>query len=389
MAEQQRTEELAEAVEAADILAVDDNVANLQLLTGLLKKQGHHVRPVTEGKLALSAARKKRPDLILLDINMPEMDGFEVCAQLKADRELAEIPVIFISALSDMLDKVKAFESGGVDYITKPFEFREVRARVHTHLRIRRLQDRLKVRNRQLREKNRKLEEMAELEDQLVSLIIHDLRAPLAGIIGYFELLQINSVGQLAEEYREDIDKGLAVAQQMYEVINSLLDVSRLEKAEMPMERKRCDLTELADEAMTSLESLAEYRQFRTDLADRGVRVHCDPALIRRVMINYLHNALKFTSRNGRISLSVKETDGHARIEVEDDGPPIPEGYEEKVFDKFGLSDLKTGKGGRVPGLGLTFCKLCVEAHGGAVGVERSSEGGSRFWFTLPTAEPQ
>ena len=138
----------------ANILVVDDVSANLQVLTGMLKDRGYKARPVPSGKLALLAARKDPPDLILLDINMPEMNGYEVCEHLKADESLRGIPVIFISALNENLDKVKAFAIGGVDYITKPFQMEELHARVETHLKLRRLQIELEETNARLAKAN-------------------------------------------------------------------------------------------------------------------------------------------------------------------------------------------------------------------------------------------
>ena len=134
----------------ANILVVDDTPANLQVLAGMLKDRGYKVRPVPSGKLALLAAQRDPPDLILLDINMPEMNGYEVCEHLKADERLKSIPVIFISALTEQLDKVKAFAFGGVDYITKPFQMEELHARVETHLMLRRLQQQLEETNARL-----------------------------------------------------------------------------------------------------------------------------------------------------------------------------------------------------------------------------------------------
>src|SRR5205807_6794940 len=135
---------------SAGILVVDDTPANLQVLAGMLKDRGHKVRPVPGGKLALLAARRDPPDLILLDINMPEMNGYEVCEHLKSDESLKGIPVIFISALTEQMDKVKAFATGGVDYITKPFQMEELHARVETHLKRRRLQIDLEEYSRRL-----------------------------------------------------------------------------------------------------------------------------------------------------------------------------------------------------------------------------------------------
>ncbi len=160
------------AAYSADILVVDDTPANLQVLAGMLKERGYKVRPVPNGKLALAAAERDPPDLILLDINMPEMNGYEVCAHLKADVTLAGIPVIFISALTDQLDKVKAFAIGGVDYITKPFQMEELYARVETHLKLRRLQIELQQTNARLANANnrmsRDLEAAAKIQESFL-----------------------------------------------------------------------------------------------------------------------------------------------------------------------------------------------------------------------------
>ncbi len=372
-----------EAARRGNLLVVDDTAANLRLLARILERAGHHVRPVTDGPLALAAARKERPDLMLLDINMPGMDGFEVCEKMKADPTLKEVPVIFISALSDSLDKVRAFRTGAVDYITKPFDREEVCARVDTHLRLERLSRRVRRQNEHLREANRELQKLTDYEKNLMRLIIHDLRAPLSGIMGYLELLQINSAGQLDEEFREDIDKGLGVASQMSEVIDSLLDVSRLDRDELPMSPKETDLGGIAKEAAASLESILEYRQLDVLLPDEAPMAQCDPILIRRVFVNLLHNALKFTSRTGRIILQIETKDGQHEISVADDGPGMNPKLKEQVFDRFGLTDARDSSRGPLPGLGLAFCKLCVEAHGGEIGVELPEEGGSRFWFRL------
>jgi putative two-component system response regulator len=154
----------------ADILIVDDTLANIQVLSGMLKQQGFKVRPVLDGKTALKAAENQAPDLILLDITMPDMDGYEVCSQLKQNPKLSEIPVIFISALTEPLDKVKAFSVGGVDYITKPFQLEEVRARVENHLRLSGLQNKIKEYNMYLEEKV--IEQVNEISDSQLATIL-------------------------------------------------------------------------------------------------------------------------------------------------------------------------------------------------------------------------
>ena len=184
---------------AADILAVDDTPANLQLLTSLLGKYGFTVRPAINGEIALQAARRLPPDLILLDARMPKMDGYEVCKQLKRDEKLKDIPVIFVSAHGEIDDKVKAFQAGGVDYITKPFQAEEVQSRIRTHLEIRRLQQEAKgknkalerliqLRDRQLGETSQKLTLLEDAKSHFLALISHELRTPLNGLLGAGEL---------------------------------------------------------------------------------------------------------------------------------------------------------------------------------------------------------
>ncbi|MEI6334694.1 MAG: response regulator [Methylococcaceae bacterium] len=185
---------------ASNILIVDDTPANVLLLVRMLTQRGYLARPVSSGKLALDAARTERPDLILLDINMPEMNGYQVCEQLKADPSLKDIPVIFLSALNATTDKVTAFAAGGVDYIAKPFQLAEVNARVETHLKINSLQRQLSAHNanleQQVAERTRdlalaleRLQEQGKLKDDYLSMISHELRTPANGILGIGELL--------------------------------------------------------------------------------------------------------------------------------------------------------------------------------------------------------
>src|SRR5436190_5857867 len=200
---------------APDILIVDDTPANLQLLTGMLKDRGYKVRPAPNGRLALQAAQMQPPDLILLDINMPDVDGYEACAQLKASELLRDVPVIFISALDETLDKVRAFAVGGVDYVTKPFQFDEVEARVSAHLRLRQLQLELQERNRDLQAVNEQLQRVQELRDNLTHMIVHDLRSPLGGIVGYHDLLQTTEGKRLSPTAADYLAKAQASSEQL------------------------------------------------------------------------------------------------------------------------------------------------------------------------------
>jgi two-component system sensor histidine kinase/response regulator len=359
-----------------NILIVDDTPANLQLLAGLLRERGYKPRPVLNGRLALQVAAAEPPDLVLLDINMPEMDGYEVCRLLKEDPQLKDVPVIFISALTDALDKVKAFQAGGVDYVTKPFDAEEVGARVHTHLTIRRLQ--LDLQNR-----FEELQQLQQLRDGLVHMIVHDLRSPLNSVMGYIDLLRSETHAS-AEDRAKFIEEAYGGASDMAEVISSLLDVNRLEANEMPVDRQPVDLCEVAGEALRSLGGLAIGRQLSQVTPEGPVQSNCDPALIRRVIGNMLGNALKFTPQSGSITVTVKRIDGRPALEVADTGPGIPADFLGKVFDKFSQAEAGRSRKKYSSGLGLAFCKLAVVAHGGTIGVTSEVGVGTRFWFQLP-----
>ncbi len=217
------TETKAGQQNAPNILVVDDTPANLELLSGMLKGRGYKVRAAVSGKLALQAARNDPPDLILLDINMPEMNGYEVCAELKSDDKLKDIPVIFLSALTETMDKVKAFGIGGVDYITKPFQFEEVEARVETHLELRRQKSRLQ-------ESYNELGELKKLRDNLVNLLIHDLRPPLTSICDQLELVKEKERTAMSADSAGRLAETVKTAKQLLQMVGTVLDKGRLEE---------------------------------------------------------------------------------------------------------------------------------------------------------------
>lgn len=209
-----------------NILIVDDTPANVLLLVRMLGERGYNPQAVLSGKLALEAVRTELPDLILLDINMPEMNGYEVCEQLKADALMKDIPVIFISALSETIDKVKAFSVGGVDYVTKPFQFEEVEARVKTHLNLSRLQIETEMQNRQLQENYDHLKKIEDLHNRLTQTLVHDMRAPLIAIAGYLETLETDAEKKLNSNELETLRNARTSGLVLVGMINSLLDVS-------------------------------------------------------------------------------------------------------------------------------------------------------------------
>lgn len=364
----------------ADILIVDDTPANLQLLAGMLKDCGYKVRPALSGELALQTARHSPPDLILLDITMPGLSGYDVAAQLKQDENLKKIPIIFISALTETLDKVRAFTVGGVDYVTKPFHYEEVAARVDAHLKIRRLQADLEQTNSELRMRNDELHQLHELRDNLVHMIIHDMNSPLGAIIGFISIAE--SSGKVPAEISGHLAKALDAAKSLGDMVRSMLDISKMEAGQLKLDCTECDLAAIARAIFERLESLRRTRQFEIDAPAEPFIVPADQDLISRVLQNLVGNALKYAPNNSSVRIALQFTETTARVSVADAGQGIPPEFHRRIFEKFGQVQKSGPRVGT--GLGLTFCKLAVEAHGGRIGVESDVGRGSTFWFEIP-----
>jgi len=361
------------------ILIVDDTPANIQMLAAILKANGYQISVAQSGAQALGLVARIRPALILLDVMMPEMDGLEVCRQLKADEALAAIPIIFLTAKTDSADIIRGFEAGAVDYVAKPFNTRELLARVHTHLTFRRQQ-------RELKENYRKLSELERLRDNLVHMVVHDLRSPLLGLSGCLQMLQADLAGTLGKDQAADLESAMNSAQRLGEMVTSLLDVSRLEAGEMPLQKRSCDLHQVIAEAIESLGALTRERHVHLVPAEVPVTLECDPEIVGRIIANLVGNALKFTPSGGDVQVAVERVDRLLKVTVTDRGPGIPVEFRERIFEKFGqVENLAKGMSPST-GLGLTFCKLAVEAHGGSIGVNSEVGRGSTFWFMLPAS---
>ena len=361
--------------ETPNILIVDDVPANLELLSAIIRDRGYEPRPVPSGKLALLAAQADPPDLILLDIRMPEMNGFEICERLKADTVLKDIPVIFVTALTDTEKKVKALSMGAVDYVTKPFQVEEVCARVETHLELYRSK-------RELQRSYDKLRELETLRDNLVHMIVHDMRLPMMVILGNLEMAEMEP---LTKNLADCIDTASISARMIVEMITSLLDVSKMEAGQMTLELSAIDMRVLVNETFRMVETLRGQRVLNLTSPMKMEMIVGDARLIRRVLQNLIGNALRFTDKEkGTITVGIEIADDNVRVSVEDNGTGILPEYREKVFGKFFQVDKR--KKGRTysTGLGLTFCKLAVEAHGGRIGLESDVGKGCNFWFELP-----
>jgi signal transduction histidine kinase len=369
------------------VLVVDDTPDNVALLSSLLKGD-YRIKVATSGEKALRIALEgEPPDLILLDIIMPGMDGFEVCRRLKQSEHTRSVPVIFLSALNETMDKVTAFRVGGVDYVTKPFQAEEVKSRVEMHLRLHELQVALQRQNRDLQESYSKLREIESLKDSLVHMIIHDMRTPLTSIYGYLKSMEMYESATLSDEGKEFLSIVSDSTQKLIDMVNSLLDVSKMESGEMKLNIEEVDLTAVARDVITALDSLKGDRVLTVDGPDNPATIGADARLIHRVIQNLVGNALKFTPEDGEIRITIDVDGEQARVSVTDNGSGIPVQFQSRIFEKFGQVEAAANRNVHSTGLGLTFCKLAVEAHGGIIGVDSEEGKGSTFWFTLPAAE--
>lgn len=377
----------------ADILIVDDIPANIQLLSVMLIEHGYKVRKLISGERALKAVELQAPDLILLDIKMPGMDGYEVCRQLKASEATCDIPVIFISALDDVFDKVKGFEAGGADYIIKPFEPVEVLARVSAQLKMQRLQQQLRCANVQLATQNVQLSQEIQERQQaeanlkmLLHAVSHDLRSPLSGM----SLLLQNRLADAGSNIvidRRTVEVMVQSCSRQLQLIESRTATQQFDVKSASLAMKPLSLPALVQNIL--IERLPILNQHRVKVkqlfpADLPL-VNADAQQLWRVFGNLIDNAVKYNQSGFILTVEAKKEGEMVRCTVADNGAGISPQQCARLFEPYtrgvGVS-LRQGLG-----LGLYICRQIVEAHGGEIGVDSELGKGARFWLTLPKFE--
>ncbi|MEO5339829.1 MAG: hybrid sensor histidine kinase/response regulator [Magnetococcus sp. MYC-9] len=355
--------------ETAKILIVDDEASNIDLLVNLLQAE-YKLVIAKNGQQALQRVHvQPRPDLILLDIIMPGMDGFEVCQQLQAQAETAGIPVIFITGKDTPQDETRGLEVGAVDFIRKPFHPAVTLARIRTHLALQRQKSRLM--------------ELNEMKNRFLGMAAHDLRSPLASIAGISELLLSLS---MPDEERQEMTRILSnLATQMLDLINDLLDVSVIESGTFALATQPGNLSTLVAERLQLQRWSAEKKsiRFHSDL-QATLTTHFDPARMQQVIDNLLSNAIKFTPPNTTITVRTGHRDSRSFLQVADQGPGIPDGERHRLFGAFQkLGTPPTGQE-KGTGLGLSIVKKIMDAHQGEIHVENTPGQGATFTCWLP-----
>ena len=374
------------------ILVADDVPANVELLFDQLHVLGFRAIAAYDGPSALQACFERRPDLGILDVSMPAGDlgcddrstGFEVARRIKRDPRTKSIPVIFVTALNDTTDRVKAIEAGGDDFLTKPHNRLVLGARVRSLLRLKAATDALE-------DSNRKLRELEKIRDDLMKMIVHDLKTPLTSVLATLEMLLDGDFGGLDESQRKAITDAEGKSEDLLALIGDLLEVSRIEEAEVTLDLQPLApaalLTEIVHEWQVRFQQ--EGAVAHVDVADDAPVFEADKGLLKRVFGNLIQNALTHSATAVKLQLSAKRDGDGVLFTVADNGPGIPPEYHEVIFRKFERVKTPNVPRTRSSGLGLAFCKLAVDAHGGRIWVQSSGQGqGSAFHIVLPSRPP-
>jgi len=360
-----------------NILIVDDIPLNLALLVDILSKEGYQVRPVPSGKLALIAVKVTVPDLILLDIMMPEMNGYEVCQKLKEDQLTKDIPVIFVSAIDEISDKVRAFDAGGVDYIVKPFQPQEVLARIKTHLELRSLQV-------QLQATNQNLEKLNEEKNNFLGMATHDLRNPISAINSMSDLLLCEN--NLNLEQTELISDIKSATDFMLSLLKDLLDISAIESGKLNLQLEPLNIKEYVERIVNRYRMIAKLKNIQIKLIVKEPlpTIRIDRNKFEQILVNLISNAIKFSHNGTIVKVSVTSDQNQVFFTVEDHGQGIPDSEREKLFKPFSLTSVKSTAGESSTGLGLAITHKLVLAHRGQIFVESKVGKGSIFSVTIP-----
>jgi two-component system, sensor histidine kinase and response regulator len=365
-----------------NILIVDDTPNNLRLLSSMLTKQGYEVRSAISGSVALMAVRTVPLDLILLDINMPKMNGYEVCQQLKASPQTCDIPIVFLSALGEPLDKVQAFQVGGVDYITKPFQVEEVLARVENHLTLRRMQIELQQAKADALKALEQEQELNRLKSEFVSMISHDFRTPLTSIQGFAELLHYGGEMVTEEMRQRYFDKIDTAVEHLLYLLDEVLLIGSLEVEKTQCHPTPTELEQFCRDLCESLE-LGDDSQHTIQLNCTTCRVvNVDQTLLHRILTNLLSNAIKYSQTQSKIQFDIQCNDSQLIFRLKDEGIGIPAESQPHLFKTF----YRGNNVGQIKGtgLGLAVVKKCVEVHQGEIQLESQEGIGTTVTITLP-----
>jgi two-component system, sensor histidine kinase and response regulator len=374
----------------ASILVIDDESDNFDVIETLLHDEGYQLNYAPSGQRAIDRLDRFQPDIILLDVMMPDLDGMEVCRRIKTNPQWQAVPIIMVTALTTKDDLAQCLRTGADDFISKPVNGVELRARIHSMLRIKQQYDNVQT--------------LLKAREDMTNMIVHDLRNPLASIVLASHILRFPTLSP--EKQQEKVNQIAIAGQQLQSLIDSLLIMGKLESGKMVLNYTEVDLCVICRSAVEDMEAIAAQKSltlvsYLPDSVSEAGRspavamlgdspsglVKVDAAMFRRVLDNLLSNAIKFSPSNSQVSLRAEYSGvGGAKVQVADSGPGVSEDLRQSIFEKYEIGTLNSEVS--QIGLGLAFCKKAIEAHHGSITVEDNHPRGSIFTVFLPENSP-
>lgn len=366
------------------ILVADDNEANRTLARGTLEDEGYHVVLANDGRAAVEAFEREQPDCVLMDVRMPDMDGFAACEQIRTLPLGHETPIIFLTALRDVDTFDRALAAGGNDFLTKPVRPAELVVRVGAALKLRQMRVELREHYELLKHQRDDLLRLQLQKERLMAFLVHDLKNPVNAMDLHAQLL-LRDAG-LSESARDSASQIRGEARHLARMILNLLDLSKGDEGKLFPKRSTVRLAPLLSEVFSELAAGAEIRKVGLESSVAACEVSADPDLLRRLLTNLIENATRHAAAETTVRVSAVQHPDAIEVRVSDSGPGVPPDLREKIFDPFVQLDgsgRPLTRSGR--GLGLAFCKLAVVAHGGLIWVEDANPG-AVFCVRIPHA---
>ncbi|MFN6462357.1 MAG: hybrid sensor histidine kinase/response regulator [Nostoc sp. DedVER02] len=354
------------------ILLVDDEPDNFEVISGILYNSGYRLGYASSGVSALERLQKSQPDVILLDVMMPELDGIEVCCRIKANPNWKHIPIVMVTALNAKEDLARCLEAGADDFLSKPVSAVELRARIGSMLRIKQQYDALKA--------------SLQLRSDMANMIVHDLRNPLTTILLSCEMLDR---AKLPDQYQTRINRIKIAEQQLRSLTESLLLMAKLESGKMILNLEEIDLSRLVNTCISDMQAIAGQKmiQMIPDLPELERPIWADKLVMRRVLDNLLLNAIKFSPSKSQVTVQINYLDDLiTQIRVIDMGVGIADELKQRVFEKYETGTLMEDI--QQVGLGLAFCQMAIEVHGGRISVEDNQPQGSVILIEISSLPP-
>lgn len=362
------------------ILIVDDVITNIKLAGAILKIEGFDIAYTTVSKESIEMIEKNDYDLVLLDIMMPEMDGFEVCEKIKENPKNADLPIIFISAKSEIDSVVKGFSLGAVDYVTKPFNSQELVMRIKTQLKIKKQRD-------ELENQNKRLTELNDIKNRFLGMAAHDLRNPMTTIKGYAEIILMSNISEDTESIESYVRHIMQATDATQHILTDLLDFSAIESGKYSFNFQEYNLIDILKENIKFNAMISKKKNISIileNLLDDTVYITTDKPKFDQILNNLISNAVKFSNRDTLITVKCTKLSKNYLISVKDQGQGIAEDEIDKLFEPFTKTSTRSTAGEKSTGLGLAIVKKLVEGLDGKIYVQSNLGEGSEFSVSLP-----